>query len=455
MPLMVSVSGIRGIVGDGLTPQVIVEFTSAYATWVRQSFPDPVIVLGRDSRITGKMVSELVSSTLNWCGCSVIDLGIVPTPTVQLGVDHFKAQGGIIVSASHNPAEWNALKLLNHTGEFMSPEEGEALLAIKNRGRFTTAKWNETGSFKKIRDYHKTHINSLLAFDFIDYKGIKERKLRVVLDAVEGAGSEALPELLETLGCEVIRMNCGSSGLFPHTPEPLPQNLTSLMEKVRKEKADLGLAVDPDADRLAVILETGDPMGEEYTITAAVDFILKRKKGDVAVNLSTTRAVDDVAARYGVSCHRSKVGEINVVKKMQETGSVIGGEGSGGVILPDSHYGRDSLVAALLIVAWVTEGNQPISRLRASLPSYEMGKKKVDLGHADPDKIISQLAESSRNEVIDLQDGLKISFPDRWVHLRKSNTEPIIRIYTEAPTQTEADELGDRYFARIREIMTA
>ncbi|MCA0446876.1 MAG: phosphoglucosamine mutase [Bacteroidetes bacterium] len=454
MPLMVSVSGIRGIVGDGLTPQVIVDFSSAYATWVRQSFPKATIVLGRDSRITGKMVSELVSSTLNWCGCDVIDLGVVPTPTVQIGVEQFGAQGGIIVSASHNPAEWNALKLLNHTGEFMSPEEGEALLKIKESGKFISVSYNKTGSFKKIRDYHKTHISMMMEFDFIDYTSIQKRKPKVVLDAVEGAGSVALPELLEKLGCEVIRMNCGANGLFPHVPEPLPHNLTDLMARVKLEKADLGLAVDPDADRLAVILENGEPMGEEYTITAAVDYILKRKTGDVVVNLSTTQAVEEVAKRYGVTCHRSKVGEINVVKMMQEKGAVIGGEGSGGVILPASHYGRDSLVAALLIVAWFVEGNKPISVLRAALPNFEMGKKKVDLGKNNPDDIIAKLSASEKEGKIDLRDGLKISLPDRWVHLRKSNTEPIIRIYTEAPTQSEADTLGETYVAKIRAMMT-
>ncbi|NUQ80459.1 MAG: phosphoglucosamine mutase [Bacteroidetes bacterium] len=455
MPLMVSISGIRGIVSDGLTPQVIVDFVSAYATWARQASQtdQPTIILGRDSRVTGKMVSELVSSTLNWSGCHVIDLGVVPTPTVQVAVEHFSAQGGIIVSASHNPAEWNALKLLNGTGEFMSPEEGETLLAIKNTGNFHFSAWNQTGSFKKIRDFHQHHIETLLSFPFIDYSAIRKAGFKVVVDGVEGAGSVALPMLLEKLGCTVIRMNCGASGLFPHTPEPLPQNLTGLMERVVSEKADLGLALDPDADRLAAIMENGEPFGEEYTITAATDYFLKHKKGDVVVNLSTTRAVADVARRHGTKCHYSKVGEINVVKMMQETGAVIGGEGSGGVILPDSHYGRDSLVAALLIIAWLADGKKPVSELRKGLPFYEMAKKKVDLGTQSPDPVIEQVRKSLQGTPMDTRDGLKIDFPDRWVHLRKSNTEPIIRIYTEAPTAAEAEKLASEFVEKIRSLV--
>lgn len=452
---MVSISGIRGIVSDGLTPQVIVDFVSAYATWAHRAsgIGQPTVVLGRDSRVTGKMVSELVSSTLNWAGCHVIDLGIVPTPTVQVGVEHFRAQGGIIVSASHNPAEWNALKLLNGTGEFMSPEEGETLLSIKNSREFRFAAWNQTGSFKKVRDFHDYHIQSLLSFPFIDYPTIRQANLTVVVDGVEGAGSVALPLLLEKLGCRVIRMNCGSSGLFPHTPEPLPHNLTGLMERVVSEKADVGLALDPDADRLAAIMENGEPFGEEYTITAATDYFLKRKKGDVVVNLSTTRAVADVARRHGGQCHYSKVGEINVVKMMQEKGAVIGGEGSGGVILPDAHYGRDSLVAALLVIAWLAEGKRPMSEMRKGLPFYEMAKKKVDLGTQPPDPMIDLVRESLSGTPMDTRDGLKIDFPDRWVHLRKSNTEPIIRIYTEAPTASDAEKLATDFVNKIRSLV--
>lgn len=453
MPLMVSVSGIRGIIGDGLTPDVIVEFSTAYAEWTKSLFKNPTIILGRDSRVTGKMVSELVSSTLNWCGCHVIDLGVVPTPTVQVAVEEFKAQGGIIVSASHNPAQWNALKLLNHTGEFMSPKEGETLLKIKSEKKFTYAEWNTVGSFKKIRDYHITHIENVLKLDVLDLPKIAKRKPRIVVDAVEGAGFLAVPLLLEKMGCEVVRMNCGGNGIFPHTPEPLPENLTTLMDRVVAEKADFGLALDPDADRLAVIMENGKSFGEEYTITAAVDFILSKKKGTVVSNLSTTRAVDDVAKKHGVQSFKSKVGEINVVKKMQEVGAVIGGEGSGGVIYPESHYGRDSLVAAALITAYYVEKNKSMTAIKSELPQYEMGKKKIDLGSNNPDEIISKIIKGSSGLTIDVQDGLKIDLPHGWVQMRKSNTEPIIRIYSEAATKSEADQLADEYVLKIKELM--
>lgn len=450
---MVSVSGIRGIVGDGLTPEVIVEFSTSYAEWIKKSFKNPTVVLGRDSRVTGKMVSELVSSTLNWCGCNVIDLGVVPTPTVQVGVEDFKAQGGIIVSASHNPAQWNALKLLNHTGEFMSPEEGEELLRIKANKNFTYAEWNTVGSFRKERDYHLIHIERILALDLLDIEAIRKRKPRIVVDAVEGAGYLAVPLLLEKMGCEVVRMNCNANGIFPHIPEPLPENLTTLMDRVKFEKADFGFALDPDADRLAVIMENGLPFGEEYTITSAVDYVLSKKKGTVVSNLSTTRAVDDVAKKYGVESFKSKVGEINVVKLMQKVGSVIGGEGSGGVILPEAHYGRDSLVAAALVTAYFVQKNKKMSEIRAELPNYEMGKKKIELGNIQPDTIIEKLIEQSKNLKIDVQDGLKIDLPHGWVQMRKSNTEPIIRIYSEAPTKEEALKLTEEYVTKIKALM--
>lgn len=454
MPLMVSVSGIRGIIGDGLTPDVIVEFSSAYAAWVKKSFSSPTIILGRDSRVTGKMVSDLVSSTLNWCGCHVIDLGIVPTPTVQIAVEDYKAQGGIIVSASHNPVQWNALKLLNHTGEFMSPEEGEILLKVKENRSFTYAEWNAIGTYKLIDNYYLTHIEKVLGLPILNLQRIAERKPKIVVDAVEGAGFVAVPLLLEKMGCEVVRMNCNGTGIFPHTPEPLPENLTTLCDRVITEKADLGFALDPDADRLAVIMENGVPFGEEYTITSAVDFVLSKNKGVVVSNLSTTRAVDDIAKKHGVNSYKSKVGEINVVKKMQEVGAVIGGEGSGGVIFPDSHYGRDSLVAAALITAYFVENNKPLSVIKSELPIYEMSKKKIELGSNKPDDIINRLISQSNHLTIDTQDGLKIDFPHGWVQMRKSNTEPIVRIYSEAKTKKEADKLAEEYVNKIKELMT-
>lgn len=454
MPLMVSVSGIRGIIGDGLTPDVIVEFSSAYAAWVKKSFSNPTIILGRDSRVTGKMVSDLVSSTLNWCGCHVIDLGIVPTPTVQIAVEDYKAQGGIIVSASHNPVQWNALKLLNHTGEFMSPEEGEILLKVKENRSFTYAEWNSIGTYKLVDNYYLTHIEKVLGLPILNLQRIAEQKPKIVVDAVEGAGFVAVPLLLEKMGCEVVRMNCNGTGIFPHTPEPLPENLTTLCDRVITEKADLGFALDPDADRLAVIMENGVPFGEEYTITSAVDFVLSKNKGVVVSNLSTTRAVDDVAKKHGVNSYKSKVGEINVVKKMQEVGAVIGGEGSGGVIFPDSHYGRDSLVAAALITAYFVENNKPLSVIKSELPIYEMSKKKIELGSNKPDDIINRLISQSNHLTIDTQDGLKIDFPHGWVQMRKSNTEPIVRIYSEAKTKKEADKLAEEYVNKIKELMT-
>ena len=447
--LMVSISGIRGIVGDGLDPNVLVKYTSAYADFIKKG----TVVVGRDARITGDMVQEIVVGTLIAKGLNVVEIGIVPTPTVQYAVKTLKAQGGIAISASHNPNEWNALKLLNSTGQFMSPEENDEMRKLLEKSSESFVPWDRIGTRKKYDAALKKHVEDTLSLKYIDKSKIKRRKFKVVADCVNGAGVYVVPQMLKEIGCKVIEMNCNKSGIFPRLPEPIPENLVNTMKRVKKEKADLGIVVDPDVDRLVLITDKGEPFGEENTITQAVKFILSNKKGNVVVNLSTTRAVDDVAHEYGAKVYRSPVGEANVVKKMKEVKAVIGGEGSGGVIYPALHYGRDALVGIAITLQHLTEFKGKMSELKAELPQYFIVKKKIDLGDINPDKVIEKLIKQYGAEKVNMDDGLRIDFFNHWVHFRKSNTEPIIRIIVEGESQKEAEMLAEKYFNDIKELL--
>ena len=446
--LMVSISGIRGIIGDGLDPETIVKYTNAYADFVGSG----KIVIGRDARITGEMVLNIVTGTLLAKGFDVIDLGICPTPTVQFNVAKLNADGGIVITASHNPNEWNALKLLNNTGQFMTPEENKTLMKLLDSGKKSFMTWDKLGK-KTFSEGVKDHVNDVLNLKYINVKEIRKRKFKVLVDCVNGAGVYVIPGLLREFGCEVIEMNCEKTGIFPRFPEPLPENLIETMKAVKESKADLGVVVDPDVDRLVLITNEGEPFGEENTITQAVRFILSKQKGNVVVNLSTTRAVDDVAKAAGCKVYRSPVGEANVVKKMKEVEAIIGGEGSGGVIYPALHYGRDALVGIAITLQHLLEFGKSISELKKALPEYFIAKKKIELGSTKPDDIINSLTEKYKSEKINTEDGLRIDFADHWVHFRKSNTEPIVRIITEAKSKAKAEELSNKYFDQIKTLL--
>ncbi len=446
--LMVSISGIRGIVGDGLDPNVIVSFVSAYADFIGGG----KVVVGRDARITGNMVNSVVTATLNAKGIDVLDIGICPTPTVQYTVKTLNANGGIAISASHNPNEWNALKLLNSTGQFMTPEEHTELLKILNLSQNKFRSWDKIGNTTIYSEGIKKHIQDVLEMKYINAASIKKRKFKVLCDCVNGAGVYVIPELLRELGCEVIEYNCDKSGIFPRLPEPIPENLTDTMNMVKTNDADLGVVVDPDVDRLVLITEKGEPFGEENTITQAVKFILGKEKGNVVVNLSTTRGVDDVANDSESRVFRSAVGEANVVKKMKEVEAIIGGEGSGGVIYPALHYGRDALAGIAITLEHLTEYGGTMDELKQSLPAYFISKKKISAGKYNPDMIISSLKEKYNRDKINTDDGLRIDFPDHWVHFRKSNTEPIIRIITEAKDKDSSEKLSEKYLKEIENL---
>jgi phosphomannomutase len=443
---MVSVSGIRGIIGSGLEPQVLVKYSSAYAEFIREG----KIILGRDARISGEMVKSIVIGTLLSKGLNVVDIGICPTPTVQYMVKNLKAQGGIAISASHNPNEWNALKLLNNTGQFMTLEENKVMLNKLGDSEKSYSNWEKLGKLTYYKEGLEKHMNDVLSMKYIDVEQVKKKKYKVLVDCVNGAGVYVIPKLLEKFGCEVIEMNCERTGIFPRLPEPLSENLTETMKAVVKSKADFGIVVDPDVDRLVLITEDGKPFGEENTITQSVKFILSKKLGNVVVNLSTTRSVDDVVIKAGGKLFRSPVGEANVVQKMKETNAIIGGEGSGGVIFPALHYGRDALVGIALTLQHLAETNQTLLELKNSLPQYFIAKKKIDLGKNNPDKIIDKLKRKYSVQKINTDDGLRIDFDDHWVHFRKSNTEPIIRIITESKSLDESNKLSQKYFDEIK-----
>lgn len=446
--LMVSISGIRGIVGDGLDPETLVSFTSAYAKWIGSG----TVVIGRDSRITGAMVSSITAGTLNALGINVVDIGIVPTPTVQFAAKTLGAQGGIAISASHNPNEWNALKLLNSTGQFMSPEEHNAMKKFLGE-KADYKRWDGIGHSTFNSTMLKLHKEKAIALPYIDMGLIRSKKFKVVVDCVNGAGVYVIPELLRDFGCEVIEMNCEKTGIFPRMPEPLPENLVETMQKVKETDADFGVVVDPDADRLVLITDEGEPFSEENTISHVVKWVLSKTPGSVVINLSTTRTVDDIANAAGCKVFRSPVGEANVVQMMKETGAIIGGEGSGGVIYPALHYGRDSLVGVAITLQHLAEFGGKLSEMKRALPQYSIAKKKIDISGKSPDEVLQAMVEKYKNEKVNTDDGLRIDFSDHWVHFRKSNTEPIIRVIAESTSYEEAVNLCEKYFAEINSLL--
>ncbi len=443
--LMVSISGIRGIVGDGLAPQTIVKYTSAYADFCGGG----KIVVGRDARITGEMVKNIITGTLLAKGNDVVDIGICPTPTVLLNIKNLNASGGLAISASHNPNEWNALKLMNREGEFMTPEENKKMLSLLGDSEKNYKPWNEIGKYTEYSEGLDNHINKVLSFKHLDLEGLKKRKFKVLLDCVNGAGSFVMPRLLKELGCEVIELNCGKDGIFPRLPEPIPENLTETMKAVKESGADIGIVVDPDVDRLVLITNEGKAFSEENTITQAVKYILSKEKGNCAVNLSTTRGVDDAAAEFGCTVYRSPVGEANVVKKMKEVNAVIGGEGSGGVIYPELLFGRDALTGTVIMLQHLLEFGGTMGEMKNALPQYHILKNKIVTGSKNPDELISKITDKYSNGKINIEDGLRIDFPDHWVHMRKSNTEPIIRCIVEASTEADAAKYMGIYFKEI------
>jgi phosphomannomutase len=442
MALMISVSGIRGIFGSHLTPENLVTFTAAYGTWLKGG----TVVVGRDSRVTGQICEDIVCATLQSVGCDVIKTGIAPTPTVAMGVLKHKAAGGIILTASHNPAQWNALKLLNSKSEFLDADQGNEVLRIAEKGDIKYRMYDEIGAISEDPDAIQSHIGAVLELPYIDSDLIRKKKFTVAVDAVNGAGSVAIPSLLEALGVNVHRLHCEPNGIFPHNPEPLPEHLTEICEFVKNNPCDLGVVTDPDGDRLAIVDENGRLFGEEYTQVAAFDLLLSKKPGDTATNLSSSRAADDITAKYGKTCHRAAVGEINVVKVMQEKGAVISGEGNGGVINPDLHPGRDALVGTAMILQLLAERDLKASDYRDTLPNYEMSKQKLELKElgVDADELLTKVAEKFSDQNPNTTDGVKVDFDNGWVHFRKSNTEPIVRVYSEAATANEARSLARR-----------
>jgi len=459
MALIKSISGIRGTIGgkvdDNLTPIDIVKFTSAFGYWLQktENRKDLTLVIGRDARISGKMVNSLVTATLQGLGINVIDLGLSTTPTVEVMVPELNADGGIILTASHNPKQWNALKLLNRKGEFISGEDGTEVLKIAETADFNFAEVDELGTYTTQEDGFDIHIQKILDLPMVDAEAIKQKKFKIVVDAVNSTGGIAVPMLLEKLGCEVVELYCEPNGHFPHNPEPLKEHLGDICELVKSEKADMGIVVDPDVDRLALVDENGDLFGEEYTLVAVADYILKNKPGVAVSNLSSSRALRDVATRHESTYFASAVGEVNVVNVMKDKNAVIGGEGNGGIIYPELHYGRDSLVGIAMFLSHLALENTTVSELRASYPDYFMGKKKIELTpDIDVDGILTKMKDLYPNDKVSTVDGVKIDFKENWVHLRKSNTEPIIRIYTEAFSQTEADGLGDEMILKIKSL---
>ena len=438
MAFIRSISGFRGTLGgypgDNLTPIDIVNSSSAFGSWLLTCGARPLVVLGRDARISGEIVSQLVAASLRALGIDVIDLGLATTPTVEMAVPYFEAGGGIILTASHNPREWNALKLLNDKGEFISAEAGARLLAIAESNRIEYAPVDALGSYRHLPDealHH--HIASVLAYPLVATEAIRQAGYTVVVDAVNSVGAVAIPALLEQLGCTTILLNGEMTGQFAHNPEPLPQHLTGLTEAVRNSHADLGVAVDPDVDRLALVGPGGEWIGEEYTLVAVADYVLKHRPGAVVSNLSSSRALADLAASYGQPYFAAAVGEVNVVSRMKAVEAVIGGEGNGGIIVPDLHYGRDSLIGLALVLSALATSQQNINALRKAYPQYEMVKDKLELSpDFDVEGALTRLMTYFASEKLNTEDGLKIDFSDGWVHLRRSNTEPIVRIYAEA-----------------------
>ncbi|MDO7570390.1 MAG: phosphoglucosamine mutase [Flavobacteriaceae bacterium] len=459
MTLIKSISGIRGTIGGSpsknLTPLDVVRFTTAYGQWLSENNKGPLtVVTGRDARISGPMVHSLVNQTLLGMGINVIDLGLSTTPTVAVAVPWEKANGGIILTASHNPKEWNALKLLNADGEFINATAGAKVLEYAEKEAFNYAEVDHLGTLKERSDYIEKHIEATLAIDHVNLEGIRKQKFKVVVDGVNSSGGIAIPELLNALNIEVVKIHCEPNGHFPHNPEPLKENLTDLCNAVIEQKSNFGIAVDPDVDRLVFVDEKGELFGEEYTLVACADYILSKTPGATVSNLSSTRALADITQKHGCSYTASAVGEVNVVTEMKAVQAVIGGEGNGGIIYPPLHYGRDALVGVVLFLSLLVERKVTVSELRAAYPSYFMSKNKIKLKEGmDVDLLLDQIRERYAKERISTIDGVKIDFDAAWVHLRKSNTEPIIRIYTEAKSELKAVELANRFVKEINSLL--
>lgn len=451
MSLIKSISGIRGTIGgrtgDTLNPLDIVKFTTAYATFIRRSghSQSNTIVVGRDARISGEMVKNIVCGTLMGVGYDVINIGLATTPTTELAVTMSGAAGGIIITASHNPRHWNALKLLNEKGEFLTAADGAEVLAIAEKEDFEYADVDGLGTYTEDDSFDARHIDAVMALKLVDAEAIRAAKFKVAVDAINSVGGVILPKLFDRLGVEYIFLNAEPTGDFAHNPEPLERNLTSIMELMRGGGYDLGVVVDPDVDRLAFIDEKGKMFGEEYTLVSVADYVLSNTKGNTVSNLSSTRALRDVTEKHGGTYTAAAVGEVNVTTKMKEVGAVIGGEGNGGVIYPESHYGRDALVGIALFLSSIAQKKISVSQLRKTYPEYFIAKNRIDLKpETDIDAILAKVKEMYKDEQVNDIDGVKIDFPDKWVHLRKSNTEPIIRVYSEAATMEEAEELGKK-----------
>ena len=460
MTLIKSISGIRGtiggVAGDGLSPLDVVKFTAAYGSWIKKnsSVKNKTVVVGRDARISGEMVDHLVTGTLMGMGMNVINIGLASTPTTEIAVQKEGACGGIILTASHNPKQWNALKLLNEHGEFLSDKDGKEVLSIAEKEAFTFSEVDELGNVTRKDNYNQIHINDVLQLKLVDVEAIKKADFKVAIDCVNSVGGLILPELLDKLGVKnVIKLNCEPTGNFAHNPEPLPAHLTGISELIKKEKADVGFVVDPDVDRLAMICEDGDMFGEEYTLVSVADYVLSHTPGNTVSNLSSTRALRDVTRKHGGVYNAAAVGEVNVVTKMKETKATIGGEGNGGVIYPESHYGRDALVGIALFLSLLAKKKMKVSELRKTYPEYYISKNKIQLTpEIDVDAVLAAMKNKYKNEEVNDIDGVKVDFADKWVHLRKSNTEPIIRIYSEASSMKEADDLSQKIMGEIKEI---
>ena len=463
MTLIKSISGIRGTIGgnpaENLTPIDVVKFTTAYSRLIKDKNPGKriTVVVGRDARISGSMVDSLVEGTLLGCGVDVINVGLCTTPGTEMAVITHKADGGIIITASHNPRQWNALKLLNERGEFLNDEEGKQVLAMADDAEYSYPTIDHIGKVILREDFNAKHIEQVLSLKLVDKEAVRKRRFKVVVDAVNSVGGVVIPALLRELGCQVVEINCEPTGEFAHNPEPLAENLTEISEVIRKEGADLGIVVDPDVDRLAFVMENGEMFVEEYTLVAVADYVLRHTKGNTVSNLSSSRALSDVTSRYeDCTYSAAAVGEVNVVAKMKETGAVIGGEGNGGVIYPELHYGRDALVGVALFLTYFAGLDVTMTELRSSYPAYYASKNKIELTpEIDVDKILATIKSRYSGERVNDIDGVKIDFEHNWVHLRKSNTEPIIRIYTEARTMEEADALAKRFISEIDQICKA
>ncbi|WP_247233192.1 phosphoglucosamine mutase [Telluribacter sp. SYSU D00476] len=463
MTLIKSISGIRGIVGgktgEALTPVDVVKFAAAYGTWLRRTnTSNNLVVIGRDARLSGGMVSRLVAGALQGVGLNVMDLGLSTTPTVELAVPAEEAAGGIILTASHNPIQWNALKLLNASGEFISGEEGSEILRIAEEEDFDFVEVRKLGTYQQDETYLAKHINHILSLSLVDRAAIEAANFRIVVDAVNSTGGIAVPMLLEALGVRmenILKVNCDPTGHFAHNPEPLPEHLREIRNELKNGSYNLGIVVDPDVDRLALICEDGTPFGEEYTLVAVADYVLKHQPGNTVSNLSSTAALRDVTVKAGGSYFASAVGEVNVVNMMKEHNAIIGGEGNGGVIYPESHYGRDALVGIALFLSHLAKFGKSASVLRKSYPNYYISKNKIELTpDIDVDTILDRIQTRYSKQPINTIDGVRIEFDKEWVHLRKSNTEPIIRIYSESETRTTADNLANKIISDIREVIS-